>query len=649
VPARVQRVLRLCLQKNPQQRVGDITAIRLALDGAFETAAPQTAPPPEAARPAARAALLPVAAAIGGTLLVAGLVGWTLWPEPEPGRVSRFEIATSPEAPMRLALGFSDLAISPDGSRIAYASGAGQGNARAWLREIDQLDATELRGGDAAADLFFSPDGERVGFQTLGDAALKQVSVRGGPVATIADLNRGYPGGASWGADGTMVYGSTAGLWQVPATGGTPELLTKTASGQTGTHSWPDVLPDGSGVLFAEGTAQGWQIAVVSRATGEVLPLVTGGSHPRYASSGHLVYASEGGTLWAVGFDAARLAVTGTPVPLVEGVTLKSTGAALFDISQNGSLVYVHGGSQANAVEAVWVDRSGRAERIETVPAGPLVTPRLSPDGSRVLLVRAGDAWVYDLADGRSTRLTTDGLTEYYLAWDPMGARAAFSSTRGGIENNIWAGPVDGSGAPELLVDGDGGLDVESWSADGRVLLAHQHTANQQEDLVTIPLDGATPEVHPFLANEFSTAGTVFSPDGRYIAYTSNESGREEVYVRPFPGPGGQVTVSVGGGREPAWGRSGELFYRSVAGDRLMAAAVQVEPALRLSAPMELFRGEFLREAPPVRQYDVAADGQRFLMLRRPVATSTGGEAVAPKIVLVENFFEELKRLVPVN
>jgi serine/threonine-protein kinase len=190
---------------------------------------------------------------------------------------------------------------------------------------------------------------------------------------------------------------------------------------------------------------------------------------------------------------------------------------------------------------------------------------------------------------------------------------------------------------------------VESWSADGRVLLAHQHTANQQEDLVTIPLDGATPEVHPFLANEFSTAGTVFSPDGRYIAYTSNESGREEVYVRPFPGPGGQVTVSVGGGREPAWGRSGELFYRSVAGDRLMAAAVQVEPALRLSAPMELFRGEFLREAPPVRQYDVAADGQRFLMLRRPVATSTGGEAVAPKIVLVENFFEELKRLVPVN
>ena len=409
------------------------------------------------------------------------------------------------------------------------------------------------------------------------------------------------------------------------------------------------MLPDGSGVLFAEGTAQGWRILAVSRATGEVLPLVPGGTHPRYTSSGHIVYASEGGTLWAVGFDAARLAVTGTPVPVVEGVSLNSTGAALFDISQNGSLVYVQGGAQGSALEAVWLDRSGRAERIETVPAGPLVTPRLSPDGSRVLLARDGDAWVYDLADGRSTRLTTDGLTEYYVAWDPTGARVAYSSTRGGTENNVWVGPVDGSGAPELLVDGDGGLDVESWSADGRVLLAHQHTADSGEDLVTIPLDGATPEVRPFLANEFSTAGTVFSPDGRYIAYTSDESGREEVYVRPFPGPGGQVTASVGGGREPAWGRNGELFYRTVGGDRMMAVAVQVEPALRLSAPVELFRGEFLRDAPPVRQYDVTADGQRFLMLRRPAGTGSEGDAARPKIVLVENFFEELKRLVPVN
>ena len=364
----------------------------------------------------------------------------------------------------------------------------------------------------------------------MGDGAWKQVSARGGPASTIVDRNANYAGGASWGADGTVVYGGLEGLWQVPATGGTPEPLTRVESTGAVTHSWPDVLPDGSGVLFAEGTAQGWRILVVSRATGEVLPLVSGGSHPRYASSGHLVYASEG-TLWAVGFDAARLAVTGTPVPVVEGVNLKSSGAALFDISQNGSLVYVHGGSQGSAVEAVWVDRSGRAERIETVPAGPLVTPRLSPDGSRVLLARNGDAWVYDLADGRSTRLTTDGLTQWYVVWDPTGARVAFSSTRGGTENNVWVGPVDGRGAPELLVDGDGGLDVESWSADGRVLLAHQHTAGQEENLVTIPLEGATPEVRPFLANQFSTAGTVFSPDGRYVAYTSNESGVEEVYV----------------------------------------------------------------------------------------------------------------------
>jgi eukaryotic-like serine/threonine-protein kinase len=203
VPARVQRVLRLCLQKSPQQRVGDIAAIRLALDGAFETAAPQASPTREAERPAARRMLMPVAAGVAATILLAGLAAWTPWPAPEPRRVSRFEITTPPEAPPRMALGYSDLAISPDGSRIAYASGAGQGNARAWLREIDQLDATELRGSDRAADLFFSPDSERVGFQTLGDGTWKQVSARGGPVSTIVVRNANFAGGASWGADGT--------------------------------------------------------------------------------------------------------------------------------------------------------------------------------------------------------------------------------------------------------------------------------------------------------------------------------------------------------------------------------------------------------------------------------------------------------------
>jgi serine/threonine-protein kinase len=233
--------------------------------------------------------------------------------------------------------------------------------------------------------------------------------------------------------------------------------------------------------------------------------------------------------------------------------------------------------------------------------------------------------------------------------WDPTGSRVAYSSTRGSSENNVWVGPVDGSGAPELLVEGEGGLDVESWSADGRVLVAHQHTANTGENLVTIPLDGATPEVRPFLANEFNTSGTVFSPDGQYVAYTSNESGVEQVYVRPFPGAGGQVTASVGGGREPVWGRNGELFYRGLSGDRMMAVAVQVEPALRLSTPVELFRGEFLRDPSPVPQYDVTADGQRFLMLRSPVVAPSEGAVARPKIVLVEHFFEELKRLAPAN
>jgi serine/threonine-protein kinase len=644
-PPAVANVLRHCLQRDQKRRVRDIGDVLLALEGAFETGVPQGAP--EAGRPAGRGVLVPLATAVGATLVVAGLLAWTLWPAPEPGRVSRFEITTPPEAPLRTLLDFSDLAIAPDGSRIAYATGTVLETGRAWVREVDQLEATELRGSGFAADLFFSPDGERVGFRDLSDAGWKQVSLRGGPVTTIVDLNQTYTGGASWGADGTLVYGGPEGLWQVSATGGTPELLTKVED-PGASHRWPDVLPDGRGVLFTEWAPGGAQILVVSRATGEVVPLVSGGSHPRYASSGHIVYAVDG-TLWAVAFDAARLAVTGSPVPLVEGVRTKTGGAALFDIAQNGSLVYLQSGSQGSLLEAVWVDRNGRVEPVETLTNGQFLTPRLSPDGSRVLVANGGDAWVYDLADGRSTRLTTEGLAPRYVVWDPTGSRVAYSSTRGSSENNVWVGPVDGSGAPELLVEGEGGLDVESWSADGRVLVAHQHTANTGENLVTIPLDGATPEVRPFLANEFNTSGTVFSPDGQYVAYTSNESGVEQVYVRPFPGAGGQVTASVGGGREPVWGRNGELFYRGLSGDRMMAVAVQVEPALRLSTPVELFRGEFLRDPSPVPQYDVTADGQRFLMLRSPVVAPSEGAVARPKIVLVEHFFEELKRLAPAN
>jgi len=207
--------------------------------------------------------------------------------------------------------------------------------------------------------------------------------------------------------------------------------------------------------------------------------------------------------------------------------------------------------------------------------------------------------------------------------------------------------PVDGSGAPELLVDGDGGLDVEGWSPDGTVLAAHQH-GPQAEDIVTIALDGDTPEVRPFRADEFVTVGTTFSPDGRYVAYMSNESGRDEVYVRPFPGPGGQVTASVGGGREPVWAPTGELFYRSSDGSRLMVVAAQTEPTLRLQPPQEVFSGEYFRAASGVPQYDVTADGQRFLMMQSAGASGDAGEdADRPRIVLIENFFEVLRQLAP--
>jgi serine/threonine-protein kinase len=645
LPARVVRALRVCLQKNPRERGGDIGAIRLALEGAFETTVVEAPAAPTAEAPPQR--ILPVVlAAVAMTVILGVVVGWLVWPSTETPTVTRFEITTPPDAPPRTASDYSDLAISPDGTRIAYGTGFTAETVQAYVREIDQLEATAVRGTEFAADLFFSPDGERIGFRHLQDGPIRQVSVRGGPTATIASIRQSN-GGASWAPGALVVYGSGEGLWRVPAAGGAPEQVTTTdPSAGVNAHYWPDLLPDGRAVLFTEiGTnAEDSYISVVSLETGEVTRLLPGGGHPRYAASGHILYGANG-TLWAAAFDPARLELTGNPVPVVEEIVTKQSGAALFDIADNGSLVYVTGAGSGTLLQMIWVERNGRSEPVDTVPAGAFLTPRLSPDDSRVLVGNAGDAWVYDLADGRSTRLTTDGLTNRYVVWDPTGARVAYSSTRGGPDNDVWVSPVDGSEAPELLVDGDGGLDVEAWSPDGTVLAAHQHTA-QAEDMVMIGLEGDTPEVRPFRADEFATAGTTFSPDGRYVAYMSNESGRQEVYVRPFPGPGGQVTVSVGGGREPVWAPSGELFYRSTDGSRLMVVDVQTDPTLRLEPPEEVFSGQYFRDASPVPQYDVTSDGQRFLLMHSGEA-SDDAEADRPRIVLIQNFFEVLRQIAP--
>ena len=385
--------LRRCLQKDPRERIRDIGDVRLAIAGAFDLPAPPPVdvPEPAATVPPLRLWQRPVAATAIVLLLatITGLAVWILTPPPVPPApcpLAQFVLQTPPDGPVRARGGATEVAISPDGTRVVYASGQGRPQDwRLYVRQLGELDATPLRGTEGGFAPFFSPDGQSVGFRVAPGGVLKQVSVLGGPAVTIVVPDS--PRGVTWGPDDTIVFGSPSGLMRVPAVGGDPEPLTTVdpEQGETEHHS-PDVLPNGKGVLFTawSGTDEGSRVAVVSLETGAVSYLLTGGSHPRYAPTGHIVYG-VGGTLRAVGFDADRLERTTDPVPVVENVNTKPSGAANFALAANGSLVYVSGAGAGGGAQRslVRVDREGREEPLAT-PLLPYEAASISPNGTQV-------------------------------------------------------------------------------------------------------------------------------------------------------------------------------------------------------------------------------------------------------------------------
>jgi serine/threonine-protein kinase len=320
-----------------------------------------------------------------------------------------------------------------------------------------------------------------------------------------------------------------------------------------------------------------------------------------------------------------------------------SADGANYAVSNQGTLVYVSRAATRRSL--IWTDRSGtKLEEIKTIPPDAYEDPRLSPDDSRVLVTRDGDIWIYDIASGRSSRATRDGVSLMGV-WDPTGSRVAYSSASGGNLEG-WVVPVDGSGEPRQLTTLGGQVHVDSWSPDGRLLTLHRHgVLAGGTEIFVVPMDepGGKPLAFPGKLGE----GADFARDMRYVTYLSPESGRREVYIRPYPAPGGQVTVSVGGGREPIWSPNGEIFYRSIAGDRIFAVSVTTTPALKIGAPVQLFERPYYISptGSPRPNYDVTADGQRFIML-----TPDGGLNSASsnsRIVVVQNWSEELRRLLP--
>jgi serine/threonine-protein kinase len=509
---------------------------------------------------------------------------------------------------------------------------------------MDSLEARPIPGTEGASGPFFSPDGQWLGF--FAGQKLKKVSVNGGSALTLGDVP--FPLGASWDSHGVIAFAPSVGspIKQVPEAGGAAQPLTRLEKGEIA-HRWPDFLPDGKAMLFTAGpTSINWtnaQVAVHSVGTGEQRNLIKGGTQPRYAPTGHLVYA-QGGSLMAVPFDSQRLAVVGAAVPVEEGILQSTTtGVAQYSISSTGSLVYIPGGVQATQYRLVWVNRNG-AEQPVAAPARAYVFPRLSPDGRRLAVTIQGQEvqlWLYDLSRETLTRFAFDGKFNTNPVWTPDGKRIAFNSNKEGPVNLFWQ-LADGSGGLERLTTSEHLHFPMSWSPDGQVLAFVEVTPTTGYDIWMLGLGDR--KAQPFLQTPYNESVPMFSPDGRWLAYVSNESGRWEIYMQPYPGSSGKWQISTEGGTEPVWNRNGrELFYRN--GDKMMAVDIATQPSFTVGKPRVLFEGRYVPPPGTSPNYDVSPDGQHFLMIK----PSEAGEAAPAQINVVLNWFEELKRLVPVG
>ena len=639
--------IRRCLYKDPKQRIHDMADVRLALEGAFDTTVQQTAAP-VVVRPRRRVALVGVAATIAGAL-VATTLTWVAM-RPTPPRVSRTTVATSGAAALSIQGSDRDLAVTPDGAQVVY-----RGDRQILVRALDQLDPVRLSGVGAPRGLFVSPDGQWIGFFDGG--SLKKVAITGGPPVTVTSgVDGNGARGATWDEDGAIIFATNAtetGLRRVSAAGGESTVLTKPNRERgEGDHVWPEFLPGGRGVLFtitpATGSVDNSQVALLDVGTGTQTVLVRGGSHAHYVSSGHLVYGVAG-TLRAIPFDLGRLEITGSAVPVVPQVLTTPVGAADFDVARNGTLVYVSGSATSALLKRtlVWVDRGGRATPVSEREAA-YRAPRVSPEGKRVAVDAVSadgnrDVWVIDTERGTQTRLTSDAAVDSLPLWTRDGTRITFSSGRAGTTGfALYWMMADGSGTAEPLTQAKSNQGATSWSPDGHTLAFYD--VGGQRDISTVT-PGKAPV--PFLQTAFGERGPTFSPDGRWLAYSSNETGREEIYITSYPKPGGRIAVSTTGGRSPQWSANGrELFYRN--GRQMMAVTMAPGATLSIGTPRMLFEGDYVQEDPTqgAANYDVSADGQRFLLMKdaAPTAQATSPE---PQINVVLNWTEELKRLVP--
>ena len=628
-PPTVRRLLRRCLEKDPNRRLHDIADARIEIEE------PVDAAPASATAEAAGRHWTPRQVSIAKSLVAfaaAGGLGLAVYFYPQRAPVvtppTRLSVFTPGTITPQLSA-----TISPDGRQLAFVSTDANGQSMLWLRQLNALDAHALAGTENAAHPFWSPDGRYLGFQAAGK--IKTIEATGGPVQILADGP--IRSGATWSRDGRILFIPRLGaLGTVPAGGGSVSPVAVAGF-------WPYFLPDGRHFLYFVGSPPDRRGVWVGSTDSNVTKhLVTTDVKAAYAPPGYLLFV-RGEALMAQPFDAERLELTGEPSVVADGVWVAApAGQASFSVSHSGVLAYVN--ASLFNVQLTWLDRTGRQAGPIGQPERWSLTPQLSPDGKHIAIARgpfgARHIWVVDTSDGVASRVTFGAVSDDDPVWSRDGSRIAFASATADGGTRLHLKSVSGSDPEELVFDSPSSVVLQDWSPDGQLLVYAARGTQSLSDLWILPLSGAR-QPSPFLQTPFTKTQAQISPDGRWIAYTSNESGTDEVYVQRFPTPGNKHQASTNGGVQPRWRQDGrELFY--IASDqRLMAVPVKLDAAFDAGAPLPLFRTRLIPQGSQSlglpTAYDVSPDGQRFVVTAPP-------EDLGPSITVVLNWVAALKR-----
>jgi Tol biopolymer transport system component/predicted Ser/Thr protein kinase len=630
-PPALDRVIKTCLAKDPEDRFQTAHDVKLQLQWIGEGGSQAGLPAPVAARRKSREKLawgVAAAALLAAGITAIGFIGRV----PVKPRTVRFDVATPEEVTSMDAP-----RISPDGRYLAFNATDNSGKSRIWVRPLNALAAQPLPGTEGTTRPFWSPDSRFLGF--VAEGKLKKIDVSGGPPQKICDAPTGSDG--SWSSEGVILYDGTGNdpIYRVSASGGTPVIAVKPDAGRKETQvAWPEFLPDGRHYLYmANGQkADDNQYRIGSLDSTESKVLAPAQTLITYAPPGYLLFVRDK-TLVAQSFDAKAMKTKGEPIPLAEHVGTDSVGLALFSVSRDGTLAYRTGES---GTRLLWMDRSGK--ELETVgDPGEAHNPALSPKGDRLAYdlsdPRSGraDIWIRDLARGVSSRFTFGAADEVAPLWSPDGSRIVFSDNRSGTYD-LYEKAADGQGEEKLLLHSDELKIANDWSRDGRHIAFASQSKETAFDILLLPTFGDRKPV-TFLKTPFVEMWPVFSPDGRFLAYQSNESGRMEVYVQSFPGPGGKWQVSTAGGVEPKWRGDGKELYYRAADQKLMAVEVKAGESFEAGVPRPLFMAR-VQPGLARNRYTATADGQRFLLVA-PLKR----ESMTPTTVVL-NWFAEIGR-----